>query len=753
MTAAELKGEHAKVGAMHELFAPCVLMDEHTVLTKRQDLFSVLRVEGIDAECLDPEEIGRICQRFESALRMLGTEYRIYQYLIKRNCRGLSAPTVERTAWLESRRLYSIDLYIVLLRMRPLLHGAVRSLAARFSTREVLHVSLREIRREVDMLASAVGSLVIQLQDAVRPAVLDQTEIMAFLRNLANCEPWRAVLVQDFHVDQQMTQAGIECWPNHLKQGDQYIKVLSLTEPPSQTFANMLRPLLDVGCEFVIASEWRRESNLEARRVIEAKRRHFHFAKTSIMSYFGNSNPRPDEVLIDDSKTAVVDELNQALRAMEVEENHFGRFSLTVALHDPDSACIKRCAAKVAEVFATHDAKVVDETYNMLNAWLAMVPGNYTQNHRQLWLLNTNYGDMSFLFRPAAGARVNTHLERPALNVVETRQSTAYSLNLHVEDVGHTCVLGSTGSGKSFLVNFLTDSYQQYQPYTIIFDLGGSYRRLTAKYAGGYLHVGKESSFTFNPFRLANTPENLDFLFAFVRVLIERDYTMSSEDRKDLHRAIGEMYVLDVPVRRLSTLAQIAKRSYAPQLAEWTGQGRLAGYFDHADDTLSFTRFQAFDFEGMDQPDVLEPLLFYILHRANASIYDQAQGGTPKLFVFDEAWRFFRNSITRTYIHEALKTWRKRNAAVIMATQSSDDLQRSELLPVIVESCMSKIFLASPGIDLASYRETFHLNQTEAGLIAGLVPKQQFLLKQPGGSKVLNLNVDPHSSRIYGNQL
>ena len=39
--------------------------------------------------------------------------------------------------------------------------------------------------------------------------------------------------------------------------------------------------------------------------------------------------------------------------------------------------------------------------------------------------------------------------------------------------------------------------------------------------------------------------------------------------------------------------------------------------------TLSVARFQTFDFEGMDQPEVLEPLLFYILHRANASIYDR----------------------------------------------------------------------------------------------------------------------------------
>jgi len=39
--------------------------------------------------------------------------------------------------------------------------------------------------------------------------------------------------------------------------------------------------------------------------------------------------------------------------------------------------------------------------------------------------------------------------------------------------------------------------------------------------------------------------------------------------------------------------------------------------FDNADDTITFSRFQCFDFQGMNQyPEAMEPLLFYILHRA-----------------------------------------------------------------------------------------------------------------------------------------
>jgi len=126
---------------------------------------------------------------------------------------------------------------------------------------------------------------------------------------------------------------------------------------------------------------------------------------------------------------------------------------------------------------------------------------------------------------------------------------------------------------------------------------------------------------------------------------------------------------------------------------------------------------------------------------SSTEIGDAKKLTTFKLFVIDEAWRFLSHAVIKSYIREALKTWRKKNAAMILATQSSDDLWSSDMLPVVVESCPTKLFLANPDMDGAAYREGFHLNETEAALIARLIPKQQFLLKRPDMAKVLNLHV------------
>src|SRR5207249_2753139 len=122
----------------------------------------------------------------------------------------------------------------------------------------------------------------------------------------------------------------------------------------------------------------------------------------------------------------------------------------------------------------------------------------------KLFLLDTHYADLSFLFTIDPGEIENTHLGTEYLAVLETNHHTPYFFNLHVQDIAHTAVFGKTGSGKSFLINFLLTQLQKYRPRTIIFDLGGSYENLTRLFGGAYLSVGgQKQSFTINPFVLS----------------------------------------------------------------------------------------------------------------------------------------------------------------------------------------------------------------------------------------------------------
>jgi type IV secretory pathway VirB4 component len=239
-----------------------------------------------------------------------------------------------------------------------------------------------------------------------------------------------------------------------------------------------------------------------------------------------------------------------------------------------------------------------------------------------------------------------------------------------------------------------------------------------------------------------------------VKVLIESSgqFKLSDKLDRELDRQIGSLYRIDKQLRRLQTLSGILPSEVSPYLARWIEGGQYGYVFDNVEDNLTFSNFQTFDFAGLRQyPEVLEPLLFYLLHRANAKFTDPALATVFKAFFFDEAWRFLRNKTVKEYIEEAAKTWAKLNAALVLATQSSVDLTSSGVLQTIAENAATLLFLSNPRIDREAYKTLFKLNDQEASIIAGLRPKQQILVKRPDLAKVIQLNVSQRDYWIYTN--
>ena len=754
-------------------------------LTKSGDMGVILEVRGVDYECLDDASIDGFTKRLESALKLFDENYRIYQYLFKRNNEVIpyklyANPIVDtaiknRIAYLGSKAdtLFSLSVYYVVLyqgfqnlkRLGSALaefskspKTAVASLRAQFSSQKQALVLERQASTAQAALLQKARSFILQVSDFLPVRMLDKQEAFRVLKRTLNFHPDKlelAKLKHDTFLDYYLPESPIECHRGYLRVDDYYVKVLTLKEPSAQSFPLIFKRLLEVEANYYVVTEWKKEDSGKMRRVIQAKRRHFHNTKRSFASQVSLNDAPTQDVLLDDSKESQVRELGEGIKEIELHGNYFGQFSLTVVIYDLDMAKVDRACADFYKVFSVHDAQLYEEKYNLLNAFLAAVPGNHVFNLRSLYLLNTNYADFSFLFTLHCGEPRNQHLRQEYLAVLETNHHTPYFLNLHYRDVAHTMILGRTGAGKSFLLNFLITNLQKYDPHTFIFDLGGSFESLTQLFGGSYIRVGLESEdFKINPFSLPPTKENLDFLALFLKVLIQgqRAGELDPATERDLFHQVENLYAVDPALRTLSVLANTLGHDIASRLSKWTRGGQFGFLFDNAEDTISFSRFQCFDFQRMSQyPELLEPLLFYILHRANAVIADRQISSVFKAFFIDEAWVFLKNPAIQRYVVEALKTWRKHNAAMVLSTQSLDELKRSDILDVIIESCATKIFLANPDMDRDLYRRQFHLNENEVELISGLIPKQQFLIKTPELAKVANLNVDPKSYWLYTN--
>ncbi|WP_446741924.1 VirB4 family type IV secretion system protein [Silvibacterium acidisoli] len=750
--------------------------DEHCFLTKSGDLGCALKIGGIDYESLDHAGLDYAVKRLEAALRSLDDKCRLYQILFKRNRPAIPhaeyenplvrAAVEQRSAFLASKseRLYSIEIFWILMvdgsfQKTGLLHAlsqlpkhpraSLRELRALFSGNKERSLLYEQVERDRMRLQQKVNSLSGQLNDLMTVGLPGAEETFRILRRLVNLRPSKiddAPLCNARHLDWQVCDSELEAHRGYLRLDDDYVRVLTLKELPSETRPLLLQGLLDVPANFHVVTEWHPVTNEKARKEIASRRRHHHNSKTSFVSNLQDrDNKGNQDNLVDDSKAAAVAELGNALTAMGMEGKNFGELTLSVVIYDEDHVKVEHTIAEFQKLFTQHDGLLYQERYNLLNAFFATIPGNRQFNLRKQWALNSNYADLSFLFTVDTGSAWNPHLEREYLAVLESTHGTPYYLNLHSGDVAHTLMLGATGSGKSFCASMLLQSAQKYEPLTFVFDLGGSYETLTRAFGGSYLNVGlKNPGFSINPLSLEATHENLNFLFLFLRVLIEGGgrYELTTADEKALFAGLERIYKLPREIRTLTNFASILG-PLGERLHRWTQAGQFGYLFDNVDDTLTFARFQTFNFDGWsDYPDILEPLLFYVLQRASSKIEISENVGTFKPFLIDEAWIFLKNKIIRDWITRAEKTWRKKNAAMILATQSVVELAASDMLHIINESCPTKIFLANPNIDRKLYAEIFQLNDTQLELLESLVPKRELLVIQPRGTKKLVLEVD-----------
>jgi type IV secretion system protein VirB4 len=758
---------------------------ETTFLTKSGDLGMVLSVTGVDYESLDNDEQQYAVKRLESALKSFGEGFHVYQYLFKTNRPEIpfasyddaliDAAIDQRRQFFESKRdrLYQIELFYVivlegarsktgimpaLLRIPRDPQGGIRELKAQF-TNDNMKILLRtQIDTDLVKLEQGVQNFTRQLADLMPIEVQRQQAQFSFFRRLLNFDDWRIAGKPQStqYLDYQVVNSNIEAERDHLRIGDHFVRILTMKEAIAETRPLVLDRFFKIEGNFYVVTEWTPLSMAKARREVDKRRRHFNMSKSGFVSQMGSGPAKVNQrdVLIDESKQADIENLGECLRALG-DGQTLGDFSLTVVLYSNDLPTINREMGEFTGVFTNADGALFAETYNQLNALFATVPGNYAQNLRKMYLLNSNYADLSFLFTIHPGEKTNPHLRSEYLAVLETDNATPYYLNLHNGEVAHTLILGMTGSGKSFLCNFLLTNAQKYRPQTYIFDIGGSFQSLTEIFGGTYLNVGQESrDFTINPFSLPESKENLQFLFSFFRVLIEgndKRYRLDFKEERKLWEAIERMYLVAPEQRTLSTFSQIIGE-LKERLHRWTKEGQYGFLFDNVEDTLSFASFQTFNFAGWgDAPEVLEPLLFYVLHRAGNEIANPEKLATFKTFLLDEAWLFIKNETIRSYIVAAQKTWRKHNAAMILATQSIKELEESGLLAIVAESCPTKIFLANPEMNRQVYREAFHLNDTEIDIIADLIPPGEMLIRKAQSSKKVRLNVDSVSYWIATN--
>jgi type IV secretion system protein VirB4 len=166
----------------------------------------------------------------------------------------------------------------------------------------------------------------------------------------------------------------------------------------------------------------------------------------------------------------------------------------------------------------------------------------------------------------------------------------------------------------------------------------------------------------------------------------------------------------------------------------------LGWVLDNEDDRVSLeASFLGFDMTTvLDDPTVRGPVLAYLFHRIEGLL-----DGRRLLLAIDEFWKALLDPGFRDLVNDKLKTIRKLNGALILATQSPADALKSPIAHSIVEQCPTQILLPNPRADAADYRDGLKLSEPEFLAVREdlTVGGWRFLLKQGSASVACELDL------------
>ena len=648
-----------------------------------------------------PDQLDQVLNRWQRLLSALDPQTRVYFYLFRRpgelaeieGLEGVAAISQEKRRTFLLDRVQGLQAYVVWSH-DPQLQSVgqngtdggrwwldtAKNWMRRKGNRDQVAFLFRHVREAADAFRQLVDASCALATDVTPLTILDAVEGNAFLSELVNRPgvPWHGGGTGSA-LNWRLALSELEAERRFLRLDGEPVILYSLLGPPTQARANLLADLYRLDADLTVALEWRPYTLEAARRKIRSAQRHYFQRRYSMMAHVQETEGTTSAML-DSAADVESSRLGGALVELEANGVAYGDVALTVALHG-ELRKIEQLDAELRRIFGGCDAKLIREGYGQLPAWFGRMPAQ--PRKRQVRSVFASAG-VPLASRPSSGPP----LRHPSVPTCGGRRSPSWrrpggphtTTTSSAGDVGHTLILGATGSGKSFLLNFLLVQSLQYRPRVLVLDLGGSYRWLTQFLGGGYLSLTPETAASGQP-RCGRSPCRLGSApSASSRLALApaADRRLRAEGR-GYHRA---------PRTGRGHLRSPGRGSHSHGLragpppedvardVPLARRGRVGPFFDNAGpDTLDLQDWQVIDLAGAaEHEDLCEAALFYLLERLRLALDADDEAERVKLMVVDEAWRYLSDPSVLAYLAEAAKTWRKRNAALVLATQSAGDV-------------------------------------------------------------------------------
>jgi type IV secretion system protein VirB4 len=726
------------------------------ILNKDGSFQRTFTYRGPDLDSATAAELVSVHARANNALKRFGSGWALYFEAARLEASGYpESHFPDPASWLvdEERKAafegagdhFESSYYLTLLWMPP--PDAEDHVGRRFiegldkqqqrDWREALQGFAAETDRAQDLLASFMPEF--------RP--LGDAETLTYLHGTVSARSHRLrVPSTPFYLDAILADTPLTGGLEPML-GDLHLRTVTVLGLPSQSQPGLLDALNAQGFAYRWATRFIPLDRTDASRALTRIRRHWFNKRKSVTALLREVVTNQPVQLIDSDADNKVADADAALQLLGDDEVAFGYMTATITVSDADPARAGEKLRAVERVVNGLGFTLIRERLNAVEAWLSSLPGHAYANVRQPLIHTLNLAHLVPLSALWAGPKEDRHLGGPPLLVAETGGATPFRLSAHVGDVGHMLIVGPTGAGKSVFLSLLAMQFRRYEEAQVfIFDKGRSARAAVLAMGGTHHELGSsddaQRNLQFQPLRAIGEQGKRAWAFEWIESLLEGEgVTVTPDAREAIWSALASLALAPAGERTLTGLVMLLQsNALKAALAPFTLEGPFGRLLDAAEDNLSLAQVHCFETEElMGQPGAIRPVLSYLFHRL-----EERFDGKPTLLILDEAWLFLDHPDFSARIRGWLKTLRKKNVAVIFATQSLADVSQSSIAPAIIESCPQRIFLPNARAlepQSASTYRRFGLNERQLELIATATPKQDYYLQSAIGNRLFTLTL------------
>jgi type IV secretion/conjugal transfer VirB4 family ATPase len=760
------RNEHRKTPrGLADLLLPYALIEDGILLQQDGSLMAGWSYRGPDMMAASPSEMAALSARFNQCLR-LGTGWMVHCDAIRSQApgypeQGAFPDPVTRVIDDERREQFMVEgahfesEFFLTLTYLPPVEAEERAKGWLFeggsarAASQTAEQILERFRNRVDNFENIFGSL-FQIDRLRTVTVTDDngfthsydTLLRYYARSITgNDHPFAR---PDFPCYLNEVLAGADLTGGiEPRIGRKHIRVIAVDGFPKMSSPGILRELDSLPIEY----RWSTRAILidpeEARSMLDMHRKKWR----SKIRGWKDQILRTQNGAVNIHAKHMADDAEEAMSVAASGDVQFCLYSAAIICLDEDIDRLYESTRTVMKTVQNLGFSCRVETVNAVEAWRGSLPGDGYSNVRRVMLHTLNLADMLPITSVWAGLKHNPSAlmpkNSPPLLFAATSGATPFRVNLHVSDLGHSLIVGPSGAGKSTLLSLIAAQWFRYEHAQVFaFDRGYSIWMLTAAAGGEFYDLaGPKTNLAFCPLRDIDDDADLAWAVGWIESLCDLSgLRVAPRHRNALSDAM--MQLRFSPTRTLTELAaNVQDMDIRDALQHFTVAGPLGSLLDAETDSLGNGRMLSFETENLLQLDdkAVIPVLLYLFRRI-----EQRLDGSPTLILLDEAWSYLQHQLFRDRLRDWLKTMRRKNAVVVMATQQISDIANSEIADIVLENCPTKILLPNAEARTANSRVFYSrvgLNEREMEILEVSIPKKHYYVVSKLGRRLVDLGV------------